>query len=193
MSVNSMDPAVLKTALMGVVEPILSKMSSIGVSPSQDPQVNEIDIVEYDGRMRVAGLEKFNSVCFVSAVNFYLSQAEQKQNKVKGAMVLYMDSENGSKIYKVLGFPVPDDEDDISMMEACGKICKLIGEGFVNALTNSGYTSLVMSEPDNHKNNIMEGIAFSKEQKKLQEFCFFYWKKKTIAIELTLAAIPMKK
>jgi hypothetical protein len=176
--------------MIKVVDPIFAGMP--GIVATEAPKIIEKDILEYDGRMKVSGLEKFQSVNFISVVHFYSNQAEQKQNKPKGAMVLYVEFENAAKLYKALGLSVPDDEDDASMMNACGMMAKQISEAFNKALADSGQGSMILSEPDNYKNNIMQGVPYSRDQKKMLEFDFFYWKKKAIVIDLTLLT-PMRK
>ena len=189
---NSMDEQVITTAMMGVIESTLSKMNAIiATEPSQ---TKTLDIVEYDGRMRVSGIDKFNAPSYVSIVNYYFTQADlEKHRGAKGAMVLYVESENAGKFYKALGFSVAEDEDDASMMEANGAFGNLLGEGFKKELVNLGYADLVMSAPQNYRNSVMEGAEFSTDQKTKLEFSFFYWKHKSIVVELTLANIPLKK
>lgn len=191
MAEKSIDPQVAMTTMMGVIESTLAKMS--GVVPTDQPQTAQKEIIEYEGRMRVTGMEKFNAPSFISVVNYYLSDADLEKHRAKGAMIIYVDSENAGKLFKSLGFPPTDDEDDVSMMDCCGELCNLVGGGFKNELANLGYANLVMSSPHNYKNTVLEGVEFSTDQETMHEFCFFYWKRKALVVELTLAAIPMKK
>lgn len=192
MADKSIDPQVAKTAMMSVMEAALAKMS--GIVSTEQPQVVEKEVIEYENRLRVTGMEKFNAPSFISVINFYLSQADMDRHKgAKGAMIFYVDSENSGKLFKALGFPTNDDEDDISMMNSCGEVCNVVGKGFKDELVKAGYVDLFMSPAHNYKNSILEGVEFSTDQTTMHEFCFFYWKRKSIVVELTLAAVPMKR
>ncbi len=187
---KGIDPQVTK-AMQTCIEQRLATMS--GIPPSEPPQAKDLDIAQYEGRMRVNSMEKLNSPAYISSVNFYLNAADLERHKARGAMVLYMDFENAGKMLHQLGIKVPDDEDDISMIAACGELCTLIGTDFKNALTSLGYADLVMSPPRNYKNSAMGGVEFSPDQTTKHELCFFYWKRKAVVVELTLAPIPTKK
>lgn len=180
----------MKTA-SGVIESVLSKMS--GIVPTDQPQSKEMDIIEYEGRMRVGGMEKFNAPSFISVVNFYLSTGDRDRHKAKGALVAYVDFENAGKIFNSLGFAIPDDEEDHSMMEACGKFAELLADSLKKELATLGYQDLVMSVPHNYKNSIIEGVEFSADQKIKYEFSFFYWRRKAIVVEITLGNVPQLK
>ncbi len=191
MAGKSIDSQAAMTTMLAAVEAALAKMS--GFVATDKPQVVENDILEYEGRLRVTGMEKFNAPSYVSVVNYYLSPGDKDRHRAKGALIVYVDSENAGKLFKALGFPTTDDEDDVSMMDSCGQFCTLIGEGFKSGLVNLGYVDLDMSSPHNYKNSVLHGVEYSTDQEKLHEFSFFYWKRKAIVVELTLAAIPMKR
>ncbi len=188
---KGMDPEVLTTTLMGVIEQALAKMNS--VTATDAPQIKTIDIVEYQNRMRVTGMEKFNAPSFVSIANYYLTPSDMEKHRAKGALVLYVDLENAGKLFKALGFTVPEDEDDSSMMDINGEFCGLLVAAFKSELVRLGYVDLVVGGPHNYKNSVMEGVEYSPDQQNKLEFSFFYWKRKAIVVELTLAAIPLKK
>ncbi len=191
MADKNMDPQVIMTSVMGVIESVLGKMS--GVVATDQPQSKECDIIEYDGRMRVGGMEKFNAPSFVSVINFYISPNDMERHKAKGALVVFVDSENAGKLFHALGFSIPDDEDDVSMMDACGELCNLIAGNFKNELSGLGYADLTISAPHSYKNSVIDGVEYSPDQKNKYEFSFFYWRRKAIVVEVTLANIPQKK
>jgi len=191
MSEKGLDSQQITNVLMGVVDQTLAKMTN--VLSTDAPQSNMIDIVEYEGRMRISGMEKFNAPAYISFVNFYLTPLDMDKQRAKGALVLYVDFENAGKLFKALALPINDDEDDSSMMEANGKFCDVLAKGLNQELSQLGYTSLLMSPCENYKNSVMQGIQYSKDQKNKVELSFFYWKHKAIVVELTLAPIPLKK
>ncbi len=192
MAEKGIDSEILMSKMMGILESQLSKMT--GVIATSPPETKEKDIVEYENRIRINGLEKFQAPSYISAINYYLNEADAKRaGKAKGALILYVDVENSGKIYKALALPFPDDEDDASMMNCNGMLCKIIGDAFKNELVNMGYADLFMSAPDNYRSSIVDGVEFSLDQKKMLEFSFFYLKRKSIVVELSLAGIPMKR
>lgn len=187
-----MDAKFVVKTMKNVMEDIMGAM--VGMSPSEPMQDKEIDIVEYNGRMRCMGIEKFNAPAYISVINFYLNDIDAKQHKrVKGALVLYIEFENAGKLYKNLGISIPEDEDDASMMKACGEFAKIVTEAIKKEFAKDGYADLFTSDPFNYKNSIMEGVEYSSELKTKQEVCLFYWKRKAIVLELTLSMIPLKK
>ena len=187
---KQLDVQVVNSAVLKSFEEILSKVTTMVATTS--PETKTQEIVEYDNRMRISGMEKFSAPSYISAVNYYLNQGELEKHHAKGVLIVYVDTENASKLYKGLGFQFPDDEDDNSMLEANAKFCQMIAEKFNSELASAGYGSLVMSAPSNYKNNAIEGVEFSPDQKQKQEYSFFYWKRKTIVVEVSMADIPRK-
>ncbi|MBI4308907.1 MAG: hypothetical protein HY591_01100, partial [Candidatus Omnitrophica bacterium] len=116
-----------------------------------------------------------------------------EHHKAKGALALYLEFENAGKLFKALNIAVPDDEDDASMLNACGKLCEALNGDFQKQLAALGYADLAVSPARNYKNSVMQGVEFSADQKIKHEFSFFYWKRKAIVVELTLSAIPQKR
>jgi hypothetical protein len=167
-------------------------MDRVGIAATEPPQAKDLDIVEYEGRMKVSGMEKFEAPCYISVINFYLSTADMERHKPKGALVLYVEFEHASKLFNSLGFRVPDDEDDVSMMSSCGAFCTQLAEDFKKELLAAGYSDLVLSKPQNAKNKMMTGAEFSADQNRKHEISFFYWKHKALVVELTMAALPKK-
>ncbi len=190
MSAKSLDSQIIASAVLGSVEGALSNLP--GIIPTDSPKTKELEIEEYEGCMKATGVEKFESSSYLSVINYYLSNSDLEHHKPKGTLILYLGSENAGKFYKALGFKVPEDEDDASMLEACGKFCNSLGESFKNKLKESGYGGLVMSIPENYKNSVMGGAEFSAEQATIQEFSFFYWRNKAIVVEVVFADIPRR-
>ena len=188
---KGLEPQVLTGAFMAAMGRMLEKMGAI--SPSEEPKIEESEIIEYDGKMRVSGMEKFNASSFVSVVNFYLNQGDmQRQQRPRGALVLFFEAENASKFLKAFGMRFADDEDDKSLMTACGETCEAVAAEFKGELARKGYVDLAVSKPRNYKNNVIEGIEYSPDQKTKQTISFFYFKTKTIAADLTMADLPRK-
>jgi len=163
------------------------------LSASKPCEISSQPISEYEGRMRVHATEKFDVAVYIAAVSFYLNQADmQEAHRARGALVLYIDTEVADKIFKAAGLQVPYDEDDESMMATGGTLCQMIADALKDGLAAAGFASMLVSPPCVYKNNIPEGVAFSKEQKEKQELSFYFLRHKAVAIDWTLASIPKK-
>ncbi len=185
------DPQGLSAAIVAAAQSLLSKISNI--SQSQEPRVEASDIVEYENRMRVDGIEKLKSTCFVSVVYFYLSAAEmERRAKPKGTLVLYLETESASKFFKALGIAFAEDEDDVSMLSACGQFTQKISDGLKEELSGRGYVPLYVAKPLNYKNGVTAGVEYSPDQKMKHDIGFYYFKHQVIAVDVTLAPIPKK-
>lgn len=185
------EPQLVSSTLLTSTQQVLS--SVVGMPQTKEPVVEATPIVEYNGRMRIMGTDKLEMSCYVSVVNFYLNQGDMEKRKgAKGALVLCMETENASKFYKGVGLKFSDDEDDASMMAACGQFTQKVAETFKDALAGRGYGPLVSSPPRNYKNSVVEGVEFSPDQKTKHEISFFYMKHKALTVDLSLASIPKK-
>ena len=187
---KGLEPQILTEAFMAAMGQMLEKLT--GISPSEEPKVEESEIAEYDDRMRASGVEKFNSTTYISVVNFYLNQTDMERRKTKGAMVLYFENENMSKFLKAFGIKFPEDEDSQSMMDAGGEVAVAVADAFKAELARKGFADLVASKPSNYRNNVIEGVEFSIDQKTKQTVSYFYFRTKVIAADLTMAELPRK-
>ncbi|MBL8013626.1 MAG: hypothetical protein JNN05_07235 [Candidatus Omnitrophica bacterium] len=155
--------------------------------PSDDPTHKTQNIIEYQGRMSASGMDKFNAPTYVAGVSFYLSEQDREKHRAKGAMVLYLEALNADKFFKAFGHPVTDEDDEEEAGAACGKICTMLAEKFKSALSDSaGASQMVLSQPVGNKNSLPEGVDFSADQKQKQEISFYFWKKKSMVVDITL-------
>ena len=80
-----------------------------------------------------------------------------------------------------------DEDEEEESAVACGKICTLLAEKFKERLAESGFPELFLSKPACNKNSLPEGIDFSADQKQKQEISFYFWKKKAMVVDITMA------
>ena len=179
-------PNKLAVTLTNVVKSFLEKNGTAALT--KEPEIVERDIIEYESRMRVFGMEKFNAPCYISVVNFYPSQKDLEAHNACGALVLYLQLENADKLLKALGHRKFDDGDDEVMLGKCGELSTAIAESFKNEIGSQGSRSLVPSAPLNYKNVVPEGVEFDYNEHKLQEVSFYLWKEKVLAFDVTLTA-----
>jgi len=187
---NGFDSQVLATTLMGVVGGAIEEMAN--TTFTKDPEFAQKDLIEYDGRMRADGMEKFNGPCYVAAISYYLSTKELKKHDACGAFVLYVNEEFAEKVMHALGHKHIEAEDEESVLDGVGELCNLLSGNFKSEISNLGYKDLSMSAPVKHRNTIPEGIEFSYDQYDKYECSFYLWNEKTIVVDITMAKIPNK-
>lgn len=158
-----------------------------------DPATHKLqNIIEYQGRMSVTGMDKFNGPTHIAALSFYLNDQDKSKNRAKGAIALYLDAANTDKVLRAFGYSVNEDEEEEETLAACGKICTTIASKFKDALAQNGCQAIVLSDPVTGKNSIPEGIDFSTDQSQKNEFSFYFWKKKAMVVDVTLADIARR-
>ena len=176
----------IATALKSVVDRRVGGKDS--VTYTKDAMITDKDIIEYNSRLRIFGLEKFDGPCFISVINFYLSQADLKEHSAHGALIFYLDPENAERLLKAFGYPVKLDSDDEIIMSNCGELCKSFAKQLNEELKSLGYSDLVLSDPANYQNNVLDGVEFNYDEYKMYELSFYLWKKKTFVLEITLGS-----
>ena len=177
----------IATACIKVVENILKQKSILAFT--KDPESVQRDIIEYDSRMRVFGMEKFNGPCFMSVINYYFSQEDLKNHKACGAFIFYVEESCAGKLLKALGFKGFDDEDEAAVLKICGEFCEVLAGEYKNELSNVGYKDLVLSAPTNYHNVVPEGVEFSYDEYVKYEMSFHLWKQKAVVVDITMKSL----
>lgn len=183
--------ATQNTQLEGIANELKAHMDMVfkqaGLEYTKDPEVVERNIIEYDSRLRLFGMEKFNNPCYLSVINFYKSAQDQKNKSAVGAIVVYVEDECVERVLKAIGHPVKDFEDEENVFENMGAFCKDIVDGFKGQLSSKGYGSLIASDPMNYRNSASEGVEFNYDEYSMYELCFHFWKTKAVALDITFA------
>ncbi len=157
---------------------------------SKDPILTKRNIVEYNGRMRADGMEKFNNPTFVAAINFYVDAAAMAKHSALGALVVYVEQDYVATMLKRLKYPPIDDEDNKAMCDACGALCNIIAGAFKSALVAGGYKELEMSHFSSYRNTAPNGVEFCFKEYDKYEICFHIDNAKRLVLELTMAPVP---
>jgi hypothetical protein len=157
------------------------------VSFSSEPQVEQKEIIEYGGRMRISGLEKFNDACFISATQFYKTEEDLSEKSAIGAMVIYIKGDVADKVFRSFGVKKFDEVDQDSMLEISSEISKKFTTHFLKELQTSGQGSFISSEPIGYVSNALEGVSFSYDETKYCEASFHLFKEKAVVIDVTFA------
>lgn len=161
------------------------------VAFSAPPKKDRRKIVEYEGRMRADGMEKFdNEATYVSAVNFYASEKDMEKKKTLGALIVYVEQAYIAKMMRLLQYPPIDDESDDAMQDSCGTLCNIISGRFKSEISSAGYIELEMSHFMNYKNNAFNGVQFCFSEFDMYQMDFFIENAKRLVIEMTMGSIP---
>lgn len=188
--VKIFDPQVVNPIITSMVEELITTKGGLAATKPFEIATKSID--DYENRMLVKAADKFNVSAYIASTSFYLNHADMQSGRARGSMVVYMDTEVADKIFKAAGLQVPYDEDDESMMALSGSLCQLIAGALKERLAAAGYANLEVSSPEVYKNNISEGVAYSKDQNEKQEISFYFLKHKALVIDWTMAPIPRK-
>lgn len=161
------------------------------LDPSQEVNVVEKTMMDYEGRMRTLGLDKFNGLCYLSAINLYKSEAAREKQDTVGGLVIYFEDVSSERVFKALDHRANMDDDE-SIFQSAGDINKELAEELNTQLVSKGYPALTMSDPMVSKNDLIEGIPFHKSQYGYYEAELYLWKKKVMVVSLTLALKAIK-
>ncbi len=184
------DNQVLNTMIMGVVEDTFKQMCHVAFSA--EPVVVERDIIEYDGRMRLSPMEKFNGPAYVAVVNYYLSQKHLDVHDAVGTFVLYVKEDMVEKLFKAFGRPASEAEDEANCLDIIGELCNIIGGNFKNELLTLDFIDLTLSSPYKYKNVVPDGAQFDYNLFKKQEISFSFWKERCVVVEACIGTVPTK-
>ena len=155
------------------------------------PKLERKNIIEYEKRMRVDGMEKFNhNPTFISTVNFYASELDMKKNKTLGALITYVEQSYIVELLKMLKYPPADDENEDAMKDCCGTLCNIIAGRFKSEVVAAGYIELEMSHFSNFRNTSFRGIDFCFNEFDKYEISFEIKGAKRLVVEMTMGTVP---
>jgi len=155
----------------------------------QEPALQLKDIVEYDRRMRVNALEKFNGPGYVAAINFYKNQKDKDVNHSCGALIIYINEKSVGKTLEATGFEKFNEDDSEVVIDRCCQLCEKTGAEFVKQLAAKGYQGLVTSEAIGNRNTIPQGVDFSYDQYDKYEVSFPGKDFKILIADITMAVL----
>ena len=161
---------------------------------AKPPATQRKKIIEYDGKMRVDGMEKFNNEpAYGSTVNYYANAAEMAKKKTLGALVVYVPEAYLPKLMKTLQYPAIDDEDEKAMLDSVGTLCNIVAGRFKSAVSSAGYIELEMSHFNNFRNSPLFGIDFCFNEYDKYEIGFELEGVKRMVIEMTMGVVPLRR
>ncbi|MEW5894541.1 MAG: hypothetical protein AB1650_02115 [Candidatus Omnitrophota bacterium] len=163
------------------------------ISFSEPPKLVLNQIIEYEGKMRANGIERYDGeVAYVSAVNFYASAIDLEKKKTLGALIVYVEKSYLPKLMKLLQYPPVDDEIEQSLLDSIGTLCNIVAGRFKSEVKSAGYADLEMSHFINYRNNATIGIEFCRSEYDYYEVDCYIEGVKRIAFDLTIGIVPKR-
>jgi len=158
---------------------------------SRDPVMHQKPVVSFHQRLRVDGMEKFNARTVFSAVKFYADVENQELDKPLGALIIFIQTDEIARLMWSFDYPRIDEDDDASILDACGTLTNLIAGYFVKEIRDLGCVHLQMSHFESYINTAVNGIAFASDE--TEKYVIDFWIKgtKRIVAELTMGPVPM--
>ncbi|HLF17830.1 MAG TPA: hypothetical protein VI749_02935 [Candidatus Omnitrophota bacterium] len=154
---------------------------------TKDPKVEQLDLIEYESRMRIFGLEKFNGTCYISLVNLYESPLEAEHKDPCGVLLVYVEEENAERLFKALLKGVQGEDEEL-IAENTQKLCIAVFEQLKKELSQFGYPGILMSAPENYLSNAEQGVDFPYDEDTLYQVSCILWREKIVVAELVLAS-----
>lgn len=189
MSHHQYDPLVPVTKLLESVEEVLIHPS--GLSYSQEPEFSKKEIIEYEGRWRTFGPEKFNDSCYLSSVSFFQTKKDFDKGHPVGTVIFYVKLEHALELFKILNLVVDDSDDgaEDDLVDCCGEVINIISGKVKSSLVAEGYQDLILSSPITRQNNISEGVLFNTKERNYFELTFFLWGEKSFVFSFCMGPI----
>ncbi len=175
--------------LAEVVKKILKNTGRVNLS--SNPFLERKSIVEFMGRMRIFGMEKFDNPTYIAVVNYYADRQNLEQKKALGALVCYVEQDYVARLVRLLQYPrLEDDEDEEALKDASGTLCNLFAGQFKSEISKLGYIELQMSAFESFRNSSESGVAFCSGQTEKYEISFEIEGFKRLVVDLTMGAVP---
>ena len=188
---NPQELFTLAISLAGVVTRMFRKTGRTELST--EPVIEKKPIIEFMRRMRVFGMEKFDSPTYISSINYYATLKDMQEHRALGVVIIYVEQDFVGKLLHLLQYPNIDDDDEDAIKDACGTLCNVIAGQFKSEIVNLGYIDVQMSHFTNYLNTAFNGVEFCSDIKEKYEISFNIQEKKRLVVEMTMGAIPKAK
>jgi len=186
------DSKLLSDEMIATVTEIFGKMSHEKFSRPPTMKRRPIIVEGENERMIASGFYKNFGSCYISSVNYYLSQHHADKHKPCGTLNLYLSQVVAAQVLAALNLLTKAKVNDAILCDLCGELCNMFGGSFMNKLGEKGYRGLVASTPTNFMDKAPDGVEFSFELDYYHEFQFYLYNEKAIVLDLALTAIPKR-
>ncbi len=174
--------------LSDVTEKVVRDLSGEGLKDS--PQIKTRPLIEYEGKLRLLGMDLFNESTYITAASFYLSEKDRDNHSACGAVAFYLKKGAAADLYKYIGTRGFDDESDEEMMTAAEGFYAKVVDAFQSELARKGYAPLVRSPFESYLNNAPFGIDFCPKEFDVCEITRSFKGKTALVMDLTLTPLP---
>ena len=160
---------------------------------SKPPEKSAVEIVEYKGKMRADGMEKFNNeATYVSAINYYLNAQDMEKKKAAGVLIVYVLQAYMPRLMKFLKYPPVDDENEDALLDSCGTLCNILAGRFKSEISEAGYIDLEMSHFSTFRNSAVPGVDFCLSEFDAYTASFALENEKRMVLEMSMGIVPRK-
>ena len=156
-----------------------------------DPALIKNTLVEYDKKLKVAAMDKFNNPGYACGRSYYLAQKDIPLHKAVGAVAIYILEREIGAFLKAFGYSEFDDENEEQVAEKCLDFGKKITDAYKTALA-AKYVDLIMSDAVCARNGVPKGLDFSFDQFEKYEIHFLIANKLTLVAEVTMTVLPKR-
>jgi len=160
--------------------------------PTAEPVITEKEIIEYDSRMRVMPMEKFNGLAYAGVINYYLSQKDLDTGLAVGTFIFIIKEEYAEKLIRAMGRVKVDMDNEDAVRESLGEFGKALAQKIKDAVVSNSYADLLISTPLIYKNVVPEGAQFDYNLYKKQELIFSFWNKQCVVVEVCMGNVPQR-
>lgn len=156
-----------------------------------DPALIKNAIVEYDKKLKVSAMDKFNNPGYACGRSYYKTTADIALHKALGAVAIYIFEKEIGAFLKAFGYSEFDDEIEEQVAAKCLDFGKSITDAYQKALA-SQYADMVMSDCLCFRNGLPKGLDFSFDQFEKYEIHFMITNKLLLVAEVTMTVLPKK-
>ena len=156
---------------------------------SGPPKQESKNIIEYEKRMQVTGMEKFNAPCYVAGASFYKSEEDQKQAKACGGLVIYAEQQLFPRILKALGYSDVDEDDEEYLAHKCAEAVEKFASQLVSTLSAQGKPALKFEVSQGFRNTILGGIPIDFQEHEKAELSYSVDDVVKFVVEITMSPL----
>jgi hypothetical protein len=153
---------------------------------SSEPTIEIKPIIQFAHRMRVDGMEKFNTTTLLSVVHFYKNTSDMNKNNPVGLVIVYIERTYIPEMLRFFKYPYIDYDDNDEVLDGIGAIANLIGGLFKTELGRLGYVDIEMSPFESAINQVLDGTDYCKKQNQKYEISFEIDGEKRMVVEMVM-------
>ena len=161
---------------------------------SNEPRLEKKVITQFAHRMRVDGMEKFNSTTVFSTIQFAATEETLQQKQYLVTLLVYLEQSYIPDFLRLMQYPYIDSDEDDECKDGCGTLANVIAGQYKRELALLGYKDLMMSHFQSYINTAPDGVGVPVESLEKYEISFEVEGIKRLVVEMvTLDMLPKWK